>query len=86
MVLDLSTCYKSLIDPNANTLTTMNIANAVGAGGILITNENFDCYTGIAGLVRSGLCHLAIPCGWTWGGPASPFCPVWSEFYAVNFI
>lgn len=37
--------------------------------------------TGHAGVVREGLCHMAIPREWTWGGPASDHCPVWIECY-----
>lgn len=36
-------------------------------------------FNGHAGVVKSGLSHLAIPRGWSWGGPASPFCPIWAE-------
>lgn len=36
-------------------------------------------FNGRVGLVRAGLSHLAIPRGWSWGGPASPHCPVWAE-------
>ncbi|CAG9784666.1 unnamed protein product [Diatraea saccharalis] len=42
-----------------------------------IDKSNFN---GHAGAIRSGLSHLAIPRGWSWGGPASPYCPVWAEF------
>jgi len=38
--------------------------------------------TGVWGVVRQGLTHLAIPWGWNWGGPASTHCPVWAELYA----
>ncbi|KAK4880532.1 hypothetical protein RN001_008678 [Aquatica leii] len=38
--------------------------------------------TGVWGVVRQGLTHLAIPCGWNWGGPVSTHCPVWAEIYA----
>ncbi|XP_046385861.1 endonuclease/exonuclease/phosphatase family domain-containing protein 1-like isoform X2 [Ischnura elegans] len=36
-----------------------------------------QCYTGQWGVVRRGLCHLAIPKGWAWGGPVSSHCPLW---------
>ncbi|CAH2105022.1 unnamed protein product [Euphydryas editha] len=36
-------------------------------------------FNGHSGAIKSGLCHLAIPRGWSWGGPASPFCPIWVE-------
>lgn len=37
--------------------------------------------TGHNGVVRNGLSHLAIPSGWSWGGPASPYFPVWTELF-----
>lgn len=36
---------------------------------------------GYWGVVRQGLCHMAIPRGYTWGGAASEHCPVWVEMY-----
>ncbi|CAB0000681.1 unnamed protein product [Nesidiocoris tenuis] len=36
-------------------------------------------YSGISGIVRKGLTHLAIPDGWNWGGPVSLHCPVWAQ-------
>lgn len=38
-------------------------------------------FTGISGIVRDGLSHLAIPSGWNWGGEVSPFYPVWIEIF-----
>lgn len=40
-----------------------------------------DRLCGYWGVVRQGLCHMAIPRGWSWGGPASEHCPVWIEVY-----
>ncbi|XP_055691974.1 endonuclease/exonuclease/phosphatase family domain-containing protein 1-like [Lutzomyia longipalpis] len=40
-----------------------------------------DRLTGHAAIIRQGLCHMAIPRGWTWGGPASEYCPVYVEVY-----
>lgn len=40
-----------------------------------------DILCGYYGIVRKGLCHMAIPRGWTWGGPASEHCPIWIEIY-----
>lgn len=37
--------------------------------------------TGHSNVIREGLCHMAIPRDWTWGGPASDHCPVWIECY-----
>ncbi|KAJ8916160.1 hypothetical protein NQ315_016299 [Exocentrus adspersus] len=42
--------------------------------------------TGMKGIVRQGLTHLAIPNGWSWGGPASPFCPVWAELFLSSNV
>lgn len=36
---------------------------------------------GYYGVVREGLCHMAIPRGWVWGGPASEHLPIWVEVY-----
>ncbi|XP_047986892.1 endonuclease/exonuclease/phosphatase family domain-containing protein 1-like [Leguminivora glycinivorella] len=36
-------------------------------------------FNGHSGAIKSGLSHLAIPRGWSWGGPASPYCPLWAE-------
>ncbi|EFA04215.1 endonuclease/exonuclease/phosphatase family domain-containing protein 1 [Tribolium castaneum] len=48
---------------------------------ILCNNKIQGQVTGINGVVQQGLTHLAIPNGWNWGGPASPFCPVWMELF-----
>lgn len=40
-----------------------------------------DKVTGYSNVIREGLCHMAIPRDWTWGGPASDHCPVWIEVY-----
>lgn len=37
--------------------------------------------TGYSSVIREGLCHMAIPREWTWGGPASDHCPLWIECY-----
>ncbi|XP_014360901.2 endonuclease/exonuclease/phosphatase family domain-containing protein 1 [Papilio machaon] len=51
-----------------------------GQSAILTAGEvaTSSC-NGHAAAIRSGLSHLAIPRGWSWGGPASPHCPVWAE-------
>lgn len=36
---------------------------------------------GYYGIVHDGLCHMAIPRCWTWGGPASEHLPIWVEVY-----
>lgn len=40
-----------------------------------------DKLCGYYGVVRQGMCHMAIPRGWVWGGPVSEHCPVWVEIY-----
>lgn len=40
-----------------------------------------DKLCGYYGVVRQGMCHMAIPRGWIWGGPVSEHCPVWVEIY-----
>lgn len=40
-----------------------------------------DKLCGYYGVVRQGMCHMAIPRGWSWGGPVSEHCPVWVEIY-----
>lgn len=37
--------------------------------------------TGASGIIKQGLSHLAIPNGWSWGGLASPYSPVWIELF-----
>ncbi|RVE50323.1 hypothetical protein evm_004989 [Chilo suppressalis] len=69
--------YQSLLNEEISTTVDQNYK---GLTCILcpgtIDKSNFN---GRAGAVRSGLSHLAIPRGWSWGGPASPYCPVWAE-------
>ncbi|XP_013200561.1 endonuclease/exonuclease/phosphatase family domain-containing protein 1 [Amyelois transitella] len=72
----LNSC-ESLVDEDV--VTTIN-SKHTGRSSILcpgtIDKSNFN---GHSGAIRSGLCHLAIPRDWSWGGPASPFCPIWAE-------
>lgn len=49
-----------------------------GAGGGLMSSDRL---TGYANVIREGMCHMAIPRDWTWGGPASDHCPLWIECY-----
>ncbi|KAJ8726094.1 hypothetical protein PYW07_000792 [Mythimna separata] len=60
-------------------ITTVDV-KATGQSGILcpgmLDSTNFN---GRSGAIKTGLSHLAIPRGWSWGGPASPFCPIWAE-------
>ncbi|CAH0726302.1 unnamed protein product, partial [Brenthis ino] len=75
-VLSLRNC-ESLLD---QAIVTSVDPNTAGQSVILcpgtIDKSNFN---GHSGAIKSGLCHLAIPRGWSWGGPASPFCPIWTE-------
>lgn len=38
---------------------------------------------GYYGVIREGMCHMAIPRGWVWGGPASEHFPIWVEVYKM---
>lgn len=70
------TCQSVL---NEDIVTTVDVT-AKGQSGILcpgmLDSTNFN---GHSGAIKTGLSHLAIPRGWSWGGPASPFCPIWAE-------
>lgn len=69
--------YQSILDED---LPTTVDANALGQSFILCPgNIETSGFNGHSGAVKTGLCHLAIPRGWSWGGPASPFCPIWAE-------
>ncbi|KOB68262.1 Endonuclease/exonuclease/phosphatase family domain-containing protein 1 [Operophtera brumata] len=61
-------------------LVTTVDANAKGVSSILCPGTiDSSQFNGHSGAIKSGLSHLAIPRGWSWGGPASPFCPIWAE-------
>ncbi|KAJ2944504.1 hypothetical protein O0L34_g3849 [Tuta absoluta] len=61
-------------------LVTVVDSSTPGKSSILTPGALEDSsFNGYAGVVKSGLSHLAIPRGWSWGGPASPYCPVWAE-------
>lgn len=51
---------------------------------IFLSKSANSIYTGVGSVVRQGLTHMAIPRGWSWGGPASEHCPVWCELYTDN--
>ncbi|XP_050685441.1 endonuclease/exonuclease/phosphatase family domain-containing protein 1-like [Leptidea sinapis] len=65
----LSEDKNTTVDPNTPGRSTVLCSGAIDKSS----------FNGRAGVIRSGLCHLAIPRGWSWGGPASPYCPVWTE-------
>ncbi|KAG6464472.1 hypothetical protein O3G_MSEX014536 [Manduca sexta] len=71
------TTYESLLDEELNTTVD---ATASGLSSILCPGDiDKSLLNGHAGAIKTGLSHLAIPRGWSWGGPASPFCPIWAE-------
>ncbi|KAG6464500.1 hypothetical protein O3G_MSEX014559 [Manduca sexta] len=71
------TTYESLLDEELNTTVD---ATASGLSSILCPGDiDKSLLNGRAGAIKTGLSHLAIPRGWSWGGPASPFCPIWAE-------
>lgn len=63
------------INPHFNSTALRYADNILLGGGAKLQ------YTGVGGVVRQGLTHMAIPRGWSWGGPASEHCPVWCEIY-----
>ncbi|CAB3248175.1 unnamed protein product [Arctia plantaginis] len=75
-VQSFKTCQSIL---NEEIVTTVDVT-ATGQSSILcpgmLDSTNFN---GHSGAIKTGLSHLAIPRGWSWGGPASPFCPIWAE-------
>ncbi|XP_050309750.1 endonuclease/exonuclease/phosphatase family domain-containing protein 1-like [Anthonomus grandis grandis] len=48
---------------------------------ILVNNQLKQNLTGYKNIVSKGITHLAIPNGWSWGGPVSPNLPIWVELY-----
>lgn len=50
----------------------------------LISKKMQDHLTSYYGVIRHGMTHLAIPNGWSWGGPVSPYCPTWTEFFLYS--
>ncbi|XP_072397879.1 endonuclease/exonuclease/phosphatase family domain-containing protein 1-like [Diabrotica undecimpunctata] len=68
-----------------NTNTTFVQHPAPGASShttnLLYNTKLQKHLTGTNGVVKQGLIHLAIPNGWSWGGPASPYCPVYAELF-----
>lgn len=63
-------------------LKTNNLSSHVS--NILINTQLKQNLTGYKHIVTKGITHLAIPNGWSWGGPVSPNCPVWTELYLTN--
>ncbi|KAF5298496.1 hypothetical protein FQR65_LT01275 [Abscondita terminalis] len=67
---------------NTHSLNVKTTANNRFLDNILTNKCGQAQLTGVWGVIRQGLTHLAIPCGWNWGGPVSIHCPVWAEIYA----
>ncbi|XP_022113734.1 endonuclease/exonuclease/phosphatase family domain-containing protein 1-like [Pieris rapae] len=74
-VQSLHNC-ESLLNEEAK--TTVDV-NTMGKSSVLCPGNIESSFNGHSGTIKSGLCHLAIPRGWSWGGPASPYCPIWTE-------
>ncbi|CAG9121572.1 unnamed protein product [Plutella xylostella] len=60
--------------------TNLDPNNAGHASILCVKEAEKSNFNGKSGVIKTGLSHLAIPRGWSWGGPASPFCPVWAEY------
>lgn len=75
-VHSFKTCQSIINEDIVTTVdvTAISQSNIVCPG--MLDNTNFN---GHSGAIKSGLSHLAIPRGWSWGGPASPYCPIWAE-------
>ncbi|KDR10992.1 endonuclease/exonuclease/phosphatase family domain-containing protein 1-like [Zootermopsis nevadensis] len=74
--------YKSVIPMSSNSHSCSSAAQEYHySDNIFLNSETQLQFTGVSGMVRQGLNHLAIPRGWMWGGPASEHCPVWCELY-----
>ncbi|CAG2059675.1 unnamed protein product, partial [Timema podura] len=77
--------YKNIV-PLTVTTSSVPRASTVFADNIFLNTEMQLQFTGMCGVVRQGLTHLAIPRGWAWGGPASEHCPVWCEVYTEPLL
>ncbi|XP_026757044.2 endonuclease/exonuclease/phosphatase family domain-containing protein 1-like [Galleria mellonella] len=69
--------YESLL--NEDVKTSVNSKNTSQSSILCPGPIDKSSFNGYSGAIKSGLCHLAIPRDWSWGGPASPFCPIWAE-------
>nr|CAD7432955.1 unnamed protein product [Timema monikensis] len=77
--------YKNIV-PLTVTTSSVPCASTTFADNIFLNTEMQLQFTGMCGVVRQGLTHLAIPRGWVWGGPASEHCPVWCEVYTEPLL
>lgn len=75
--------YKSVIpiSSNTNSCSSGDSQSCHYSDNTFLNSEAQLQFTGVSGIIRQGLNHLAIPRGWMWGGPASEHCPVWCEVY-----
>lgn len=79
---------KAVFTPNTKTtFTDLAVQNrrSPHISNILYNSTLEKQLTGTNCVIRQGLTHLAIPNGWSWGGPVSPYCPVWAELY-INSV
>ncbi|ERL91792.1 endonuclease/exonuclease/phosphatase family domain-containing protein 1 [Dendroctonus ponderosae] len=51
---------------------------------ILVNAQIKQYLTGYKNIVSKGITHLAIPNGWSWGGPVSSNCPIWMELFIAR--
>lgn len=72
--------FKSLNIPN-NSKTCGEKTKRPIVSNILFNSMLDKQRTGASGIIKQGLSHLAIPNGWSWGGLASPYSPVWIELF-----
>uniref|UniRef100_T1H890 Endonuclease/exonuclease/phosphatase domain-containing protein n=1 Tax=Rhodnius prolixus TaxID=13249 RepID=T1H890_RHOPR len=60
--------YKPLFSPSTSTKST-SFVKQFCYDNIYFKETSLNQYAGESGIVRNGLCHLAIPKGWNWNGP-----------------
>ncbi|XP_049857189.1 endonuclease/exonuclease/phosphatase family domain-containing protein 1-like [Schistocerca gregaria] len=75
------TIIPTTISTNANENPVVKYAD-----NILLNKNAQSLFTGVWGIVRQGLSHLAIPKGWLWGGCATEHCPVWCELFTGTTV
>ncbi|CAG9771272.1 unnamed protein product [Ceutorhynchus assimilis] len=70
---DTNTCHPALKQDNSSHISNILISVPL--------NKNM---TGLKSIITKGTTHLAIPNGWSWGGPVAPNCPIWAELFLTN--
>ncbi|XP_072936370.1 endonuclease/exonuclease/phosphatase family domain-containing protein 1-like [Epargyreus clarus] len=75
-IMSLQNC-QSLLKEEIS--TTVDVSTSGQSSILCPGSKDTSSFNGYSGVVKSGLSHLAIPRGWSWGGPASPYCPIWAE-------